>query len=45
VAVTYRCYDGLAHGFAAFTGPIPAADAACREIAALVRAAYDARTA
>jgi len=43
VPVTYRCYDGLAHGFAAFTGAIPAADAACREIAALVRAAYDAR--
>ncbi|MDB5457297.1 MAG: Alpha/beta hydrolase fold-3 domain protein [Caulobacter sp.] len=43
VATTYRCHDGLAHGFVAFTGAIPAADAACREVAALVRAAYDAR--
>jgi acetyl esterase/lipase len=35
--VAYRCYDGLSHGFAAFTGIVPAADAACREIAALAR--------
>jgi acetyl esterase/lipase len=35
--VVYRCYDSLSHGFAAFTGVVPAADAACREIAALVR--------
>jgi acetyl esterase/lipase len=35
--VAYRCYDGLSHGFAAFTGLVPAADAACREIAALMR--------
>ena len=34
----YRCYDHLAHGFTAFTGVVPAADAACREIAGLVRA-------
>jgi acetyl esterase/lipase len=41
VPVTYRCYDSLAHGFTAFTGAVPAADAACREIARLVRAAFD----
>lgn len=45
VAVSYRCYDSLAHGFTAFTGAIPAADGACREIAGLVREAFDARTA
>ena len=42
VPVTYRCYDSLAHGFTAFTGAVPAADAACRELARLVRAAFDA---
>jgi acetyl esterase len=31
----YRCYDSLAHGFCAFTGAVPAADVACREIARL----------
>jgi acetyl esterase/lipase len=41
VPVTYRCYDSLAHGFTAFTGAVPAADAACREIARLVRAVFD----
>jgi acetyl esterase/lipase len=40
VPVTYRCYDSLAHGFTAFTGAVPAADEACREVAALVRAAF-----
>jgi acetyl esterase/lipase len=45
VPVTYRCYDSLAHGFTAFTGAVPAADAACREIARLVRAAFDQRAA
>jgi len=40
VTVRYRCYDSLSHAFAAFTGAIPAADAACREIAGLVREAY-----
>jgi len=35
--VLYRCYDGLAHGFTAFTGVVTAADAACREIAGLTR--------
>ena len=37
VPTVYRCYDHLAHGFTAFTGAVPAADAACREIAGLVR--------
>jgi len=45
VPVLYRCYDSLAHGFTAFTGAIPAADGACREIAGLVRQAFDQRTA
>lgn len=40
VPVRYRCYDSLSHAFTAFTGAVPAADAACREIAALVREAY-----
>ena len=35
--VAYRCYDSLAHGFTAFTGAVPCADVACREIAGLVR--------
>ena len=42
VPVTYRCYDSLAHGFTAFTGAVPAADAACREVARLVRTAFEA---
>lgn len=42
VPVTYRCYDGLVHGFTAMTGAVPAADAAAREIARLVRARLDA---
>jgi len=41
VPVVYRCYDSLAHGFTAFTGAIPPADTACREIAGFVRQAYD----
>jgi acetyl esterase/lipase len=41
VPTTYRCYDSLAHGFTAFTGAVPAADAACREIARLVRETFD----
>ncbi len=41
VTVRYRCYDSLSHAFTAFTGAIPAADAACREIAALVRGLYE----
>ncbi len=35
--LVFRCYDQLVHGFAAFTGVVPAADIACREIAGLVR--------
>lgn len=42
VPTTYRCYDALAHGFTAFTGAVPAADAASREIARLVRTAFEA---
>lgn len=45
VATTYRAYDSLCHGFASFTGAVPAADAACREIAGLVRNHYEGRTA
>lgn len=44
VAVTYRSHDSLCHGFAAFTGAVPAADAACRDIADLVRKTYEGRT-
>jgi acetyl esterase/lipase len=42
VPVRYRRYDSLAHAFTAFTGAIPAADAACREIASLVRETFEA---
>lgn len=45
VPVRYRCYDGLCHAFTAFTGAVPAAEAACREIAALVRDALKEREA
>lgn len=37
VHAEYRCYDSLCHAFTAFTGAVPAADAACREIAGKVR--------
>jgi len=43
VPVIYRCYDSLAHGFTAFTGAIPTADTACREIAGFVRQAYEGK--
>lgn len=43
VRVVYRCYDSLAHGFTAFTGAVPAADGACRDIAGLVRDAIEGR--
>jgi acetyl esterase len=39
----YRCYDSLAHGFTAFTGAVPCADVACREIAGLVREGLEGR--
>jgi acetyl esterase/lipase len=45
VPVVYRCYDSLAHGFTAFTGAIPGADVACREIAGLVREGVEGRIA
>ncbi|MDB5467053.1 MAG: lipN [Phenylobacterium sp.] len=43
VRVSFRCYDSLAHGFTAFTGAIPAADVACREIAGMVREGIEGR--
>ena len=45
VPTVYRCYDSLAHAFTAFTGTVPAADVACREIAGLVREGYEGRIA
>jgi acetyl esterase/lipase len=45
VPVVYRCYDSLAHGFTAFTGAVPSADVACREIAGLVREGLEGRIA
>ena len=43
VPVAYRCYDALGHGFTAFTGAVPAADVACREIAGLLREGLEGR--
>jgi acetyl esterase/lipase len=37
VPLRYRSYDSLCHAFAAFTGTVPAAGAACHEITTLVR--------
>jgi len=45
VPVIYRCYDSLSHAFTAFTGAVPAADVACREIAGLVREGFEGRIA
>jgi acetyl esterase/lipase len=45
VPVVYRCYDSLSHAFAAFTGAVPCADVACREIAGLVREGFEGRIA
>lgn len=45
VPTVYRCYDSLAHGFAGFTGAVPCADVACREVAGLVREGYEGRIA
>ena len=45
VPTVYRCYDSLAHGFTAFTGAVPAADVACREVAGLVREGFEGRIA
>jgi acetyl esterase/lipase len=33
----YRCYERLPHGFVNFTGAVPAADIACREVAGIFR--------
>jgi acetyl esterase len=43
VPVIFRCYDAMAHGFTAFTGAVPRADCACREIAGLVRETIEGR--
>jgi acetyl esterase len=43
VPVMYRCFDSLVHGFSACTGVIPAVDVACREIAGMVREAFEGR--
>lgn len=40
VAVKFKCFDSLAHGFTAFTAVVPAAREACLEIAGMVREAY-----
>jgi acetyl esterase len=40
VATKVVCYDSLAHGFTAYTGAVPAADKACREIATMIADAY-----
>jgi acetyl esterase/lipase len=45
VPTVYRCYDSLAHGFTAFTGAVPCADVACREVAGLVREGFEGRIA
>lgn len=42
VSTKYLCFDGLAHGFTAFTGAVQAADAACRSIARETTRAYRA---
>lgn len=43
VQTTYRCYDGLVHGFTAYAGVVGAARAACREITLLTRASLEAQ--
>lgn len=43
VPTIYRCYDSLAHAFTAFTGAVPCADVACREVAGLVREGFEGR--
>lgn len=40
VPVVFRAYDNLAHGFAVFAGVVPAAEAACRDIADLARRSF-----
>lgn len=43
VAVLYRCYDSLPHAFPTFAGVAPEAEVACREIAGLLREAFEGR--
>jgi len=43
VPVAFRCYDALVHGFVGFTGAVPRADCACREIAGLAREGLQGR--
>ncbi len=45
VPTIYRCYDSLAHAFTSFTGAVPFADLACREVAGLVREGFEGRIA
>ena len=45
VPVLHRRYDSLCHGFTAMTGLIPAAETASREIAGLIREAFEGRLA
>lgn len=45
VDVMHKRYDTLAHGFTAFTAASPAANAACLEIASMVREMYAKRNA
>jgi acetyl esterase len=40
VATQLLSYDSLPHGFTAYTGGVPAADRACREIASAIATAY-----
>ena len=43
VPTVYRCYDSLSHAFTAFTGAVPCAEVACREVAGLVREGLEGR--
>jgi len=45
VPTVYRCYDSLAHAFLSFTGAVPCADVAAREVAGLVREGFEGRIA
>jgi acetyl esterase/lipase len=45
VAIIYRCYDHLPHGFPAFAGVAPAAETACWEIGGLLREGIEGRLA
>jgi len=44
VKTGFKCYESLAHGFTAFTAVTPVAYAACREIAHMVKDAYQERS-